>query len=55
MCKHHANSAKEQDGRKVGVQAFFFKNRPEHVDSRLMIMFNLEDGKMALLSKGIIV
>ena len=55
MCKHNTNSKKEQDGREEGLQAFFFKNQPAHVDPRLIIMFNLEDGKMELLTKGIIV
>ena len=55
MLKHNPNSEKEQDAREVGVQAFFIKNRPAHVEPRLISMFNLEHGKMELLTKGIIV
>ena len=47
--------AKDPDGRKVGVQAFFYKDRAAHVDPRRTVRFNLEDGNMKLLTGGIIV
>ena len=47
--------AKDPDGRKVGVQAFFYKDRAAHVDPRRTVRFNLVDGNMKLLTGGIIV
>ena len=47
--------AKDPDGRKVGVQAFFYKDRAAHVNPRRTVRFNLVDGNMKLLTGGIIV
>jgi len=47
--------AKDEDGRKVGVEAKFLKDRAAHVDPRRTVRFNLEDGNMKLLTGGIIV
>ena len=51
----HLTQAKDEEGRKVGVQAHFKKDRAAHVDPRRTVRFNLEDGNMKLLTGGIIV
>ena len=49
--------AKDEDGRKVGVEAKFLKDRAAHVDPWRTVRFNLlkGEGKMELLTGGIIV
>ncbi len=44
----HLTQAKV-DGRQVGVEAKFKKDRAAHVDPRRIVRFNLEDGEMVLL------
>ena len=38
--------AKDEDCRKVGVQAHFKKDRAAHVDPRRTVRFNIEDGNI---------
>ncbi len=51
----HLTQAKDEEGRRVGVQAYFKKDRAAHVDPQRTVRFNLEEGKMKLLTGGIIV
>ena len=51
----HLTQAKDEDVRRVGVQAHFKKDRAAHVDPPRAVRFNLEDGNMKLLTGGIIV
>ncbi len=41
--------------RKVGVEVKFLKDRAAHVDPLRILRFNLEEGKMELLTGGVIV
>ena len=49
----HLTQAKDEEGRKVGVQAHK-KNRAAHVDPRRIVRFNLEDGNIKLLTGRIL-
>ena len=50
-----STQSKDEEWRKIGIQAQFKKDRAAHVDPRRTVRFNLEDGKMELLTGGKIV